>query len=821
MHCLPFLKTLFPLHGDETDAAELIRFVVVSRQNPWPGTLHWKTRAELHTISDESVSALGFDIAGKDVYVTPHAFVRRDLRVTKDDAAPLGDVCWVELDDPDIRPESFVPAPTLTVATSPGRFHLYWLLRKPLAIKDIEQINWRLVYGNGVKIDKSGWGITKWLRLPGSVSYKRETPFPIEVVEYTGEVFSASDFDNLPAAPDLIVGAGRPAPDDPTPMDVAGVKSKYPLPSELVDILSRVRPDRSAALWRAYHLCHRIGLSEEECYALIRGCANDKFTTEWRYNGADGLWRDICRGYYMAHTPEDQGVFGKVNEIRTARMPADEKHRRIADVVKTDLAQVGGFYFDNDLMEAFYVTGNRVVPIEDTHNRWKIILGNRYGMIEASKEFAAVNDHLYNLIAVDTSGYVTPRSFTWWDIQRRLLYIYNGNGHVYRLDGDTIDIVSNGTDGVLFRQDDEVTPFEALEPPSDSFVPTLQSAIFSLPNYEDDMARHTRTEAELLLRIWTYAIFFGEQMEARPILAIVGGTDSGKTSAFKAIGELLKGEKFDVTGLPTDRLGFETTVSNSRFVFFDNIDDASGRRWLIDALAETATGIRISRRKLYTTNTELRFRIQCFLGLTTRNPWFARTDIATRLVPLHVERRDMKLDPAALFGAIREHRGHLWWELLDDLNKIIVALRDTKPQERRLRMAGFVDFMEAACHALGVQSERLIHVLQGSQTSSALENSIVWQVLQVWIRAEDRDTGKLANSGQRTTAAKLHTALKNVAHIQGCEHEYERKVPTAKSLAHQLKELLPDVQQVVDASIEKANPSAYYTFTIREETTTA
>src|SRR5262249_49575909 len=93
---------------------------------------------------------------------------------------PLGDVCWVELDDPDLRPEGFRPAPSIVVATSAGRHHLYWQLAEPLPTETIQDINWRLVYGHRVTIDKSGWALTKWLRLPGTGSHNRQDPYPGE-----------------------------------------------------------------------------------------------------------------------------------------------------------------------------------------------------------------------------------------------------------------------------------------------------------------------------------------------------------------------------------------------------------------------------------------------------------------------------------------------------------------------------------------------------------------------------------------------------------------------------------------------------------------
>lgn len=818
MHTGEFLRTLFPLRNDETDAAELVRFTVTSRDNPWPGTLHWRTRADLHALPGEGVEALGFETAGKDVYVTPHAFLRRDLRVTKEDAAPLGDACWVELDDPDLEPQDFRPPPSIVVATSPGRHHLYWRLREPLPTEQIQKTNYRLTYGNGVKIDKSGWALTKWLRLPGSISYKRDTPFAVAVKWATNATYGPEDFENLPDAPQLVVGGGRPAPAAPKPADVAAVRAKYALPLELASIVRKERPDRSAALWKAYHLCYRLGMSEEECYALLVRTPNDKFHTEWRYNADDGLWRDICRGYHMAHTPEDRSLAARLREIRGQRINAADKYTEMADVLRPELAQRGGFFYDPVQYEAYYVNGdNKAVRMDPKHDPWNTLIYGLCRMTKSDAGYEAINEHLYHTAAMADDCHVEPHSFAYWDTANGLLYVYNGSGGIYRLDGERIDEVSNGTDGVLFRQDPEMSSFAAVPPAEDALVPTLDSAIFGLPNFVDSETVHRPSEATFIVRTWLYALFFGERFEARPHLVVAGETGSGKTIAFRAIGELLKGPNYDVTTLPSELDQYKVTVSNNRFVFFDNVDEAAGRKWLMDAMAETSTGMRITKRKLYTDNDMMSYKVKCFLGVTTRNPWFARIDVANRMIPLLVERRDDNLDPAELLRPIREHRAALWWELLTDLNKIIVVLKTFQPVPHKMRMAGYADFTMAVCQALGVPSDRILKVLEGAQSTSALDNSVIWQLLQPWLKREDRETHQRTNDGQWVATPRLFQELKTVATGLGMEHEYARKCPNPIVFSRQLGELVPDLKKVIDVDVKKSTQTNRYWFKLRDD----
>jgi hypothetical protein len=630
-------------------------------------------------------------------------------------------------------------------------------------------------------------------------------------------VYTLSDFNALPSVPlPTGIDATRAAPEMPSPLDVRLIHDKV-TNTELLGLLTHRKQDRSAALWRAYNLCYRLRLSEEECYALLANSPNDKFHAEWRYNADDGLWKDICRGYHMAHTPEDRGLPGVIDDILLLKISSREKYRRIANVLRIRLLDHGAFYHDPVRYETFYVTDNRAIPMDGTHPLWQQVLFDVADLIPTSREFAPVNDLLRLTVSASKECHVTPHTFAWWNTAKRWLYVSNGHGGVYRLDGERIELVSNGTDGVLFRQDDEAEPFDAIPPAADALVPTLESAVLSLPNYKDSVTLHTRAEAMLLSRVWLYALFFGERFEARPPLVFIGETSSGKTIAMKAVGELLKGPAFDVRSLPNDKKEYEGAVSNAAFVFFDNVDESSGRRWLPDSLAETATGMRITRRQLYTTNTMISFRVACFVGITTRNPFFSRIDVANRMIPVHVERRDDNLDPAELFAPIREHRGTLWWELLSDLNKIIAVLHTFEATPHKMRMAGYADFTMAVCQALGIDPTRILTVLEGSQSNSTLDNSVIWQLLQPWLKKEDRDTGKKINDGQWIAAGRLWQELKPIARIEGTLVEYERVTKNKIVFSRQLGELIPDLKKVIDVDVIKSNQGNRYWFHLRED----
>jgi hypothetical protein len=820
MQTAEFLRLIFPLEdANDPRKDDLIRFAVIDSDQRFPGTIHWRSRGTINALDETGISGLGFDSVGKDVYFSPHGFTRRGKDCGKDDAVDLLDVAWVELDDADIPPGTFKPEPSIVVSTSPGRFHLYWLLAEPLPARDVEKINYRLAYGHKLREDKGGWALAKWLRLPGSTSFKRQTPHPIVVQSFNAaNKYTAADFDDLEAAPEIMLDTGK-MPDPPNLEHLSSrleLEEQYSFTNELKDLLDRPREDRSAALWRIYHICYTLGMSEEDCFSLVYNSANDKFHSEWRYNSDEDLWKDIYRGYRIAHAPAETPVLTTLKKLRAQTgTPVTERRRLISEEVMKDLNTTGCLYWDTERHEALYYDGQHIIPMDPTNRKWKTLLNLRYWIVDGEPEFKVVNETLTAFVQ-DRGIPVVPKTSYFWSKQQGLLYVYNGEGMVYRLDGKTIEVVRNGTDGILFRDTLNMEPFTAM--PGDASTPSLETAIFGIPNYDEQLARHTREQATALFRLWTYSLFFSEYMDAQPHLIIAGPTDSGKSLALQAVGELLLGSTSTVSAIPSDRDTFETAVSNAHHVFLDNVDTPN--KWLEDALCEVATGIQFTRRKLYTTNDHVTFKVKCHLGMTTRNHWFTRSDVSTRLVVLYVDRRGEKISPTVLLDRIRNNRNQLWYELLQDLNKIVGVIKTWAPKQHDLRMAAYADFMLASAQALDLPEMGLLRTLEMNQKQTARDASILWSVLEQWVRQvwnnpQTNEPG-FKNNGQWTTAAKLHAELRGLANTLGVLREYERQIPNARSLAQNLKELSKDMASVVQMDTKVGNPANLYKFVLAD-----
>jgi len=107
---------------------------------------------------------------GRDAYFGVHLFKSATTR-TKENAADELTALWIEADE-----ALYSIGPTAIVESSPGRFHYYYALTRTLPAADAEELNRRLAADIA---GDSGWGLSKVLRVPGTMNYKRETPTPV------------------------------------------------------------------------------------------------------------------------------------------------------------------------------------------------------------------------------------------------------------------------------------------------------------------------------------------------------------------------------------------------------------------------------------------------------------------------------------------------------------------------------------------------------------------------------------------------------------------------------------------------------------------
>jgi hypothetical protein len=158
---------------------------VFSGIRPVPGAKQLdQPRSDYYPYPEQAAAALtrAHDLSrqGREVYTCAHLLTEK--RRKKEAAAPLW-ALYVDGDGAQVPPA--LPQPTAIVESSPGRQQFYWRLTVPVAPEVGEQLNRRLAYAMGA--DKSGWDLTRLLRVPGTVNRKYVDQPTVRIAHLDGE----------------------------------------------------------------------------------------------------------------------------------------------------------------------------------------------------------------------------------------------------------------------------------------------------------------------------------------------------------------------------------------------------------------------------------------------------------------------------------------------------------------------------------------------------------------------------------------------------------------------------------------------------------
>ncbi len=498
-------------------------------------------------------------------------------------------------------------------------------------------------------------------------------------------------------------------------------------------------------------------------------------------------------------------VRARVDDIRlTSReeMATFQKRRAIADLITEDLQEHGRLLWTPD-GPLFFENATRATahlgepPIELAAQL------ARYGLNPSEPEYKFVAHHL--LVEARTHGTrCDAHRLAYYDSVANVLYVSCFDGSVYRSDGADLVRGDNGEDGVYFRDDPGWTPWEAdLRRPHDVWRPLLVDPVNFARGYVgiEDLRR--------IWALWTYAPFFGTYIPTRPLSVLVGPKGGGKSFAFRKLLVALFGLNADVLALERDREdGFIAAITANPIAVFDNAD--AKVPWLEDHLARVVTGADISRRELYTTNTQARYRPRCFVGLTARTPQFRREDVAERALIFPVAELEHKLPERAILQEVMDNRSSLWGECLLDLKTIVQVLKQgRRPQPTTFRLADFADFcLQIAGSEPGGTRHvaRALTHMQVQQADFALAEDPLLAALEEWAGVHgDRDP---------IDAGTLNNELAAIAGRLGADWPYR----DGKALGTRLKNLLGSLRQffAVHTEEDRHGKRKLYQFKLRQ-----
>jgi len=242
--------------------------LVGTRQRSWP----YPTEVE-----EAAGYLLQEAAAQRDAYVAVHLFRRSGTRLAAN-AVPTVRSLWLDEDDGHYPEEG--PRPTVIVASSAARRHLYWKLTQPVAVEWAVAMNRRIAAWAGGDSGKAT--LASVLRVPGTKNFKRHP----QVDPVTMEITDAAAW-----APEVLEQA---IPETPEPLSARGLTDAYDGPEvslkrylERVEVLGEV----ADGLGRKFAIV---------CPWVREHSGGDRSGTRFGQRAAGGLWfhcdHEHCQG---------------------------------------------------------------------------------------------------------------------------------------------------------------------------------------------------------------------------------------------------------------------------------------------------------------------------------------------------------------------------------------------------------------------------------------------------------------------------------------------------------------------------------------------
>ena len=255
----------------------------------------------------------------EDVYLSVAVFSQQHR--AKEDPLSTARVVWADADT--CAPENFRVLPSIIVQTSPGRWHVWWVLDSTVSAARAEAVAQRISVAHAEQGCDRGFTRTKLLRVPGTTNTKHGND-PVTATDtglrYTIEELEAVYADvsiervvtNLGDVPEAITGDALL--DLEADLDAAGLGDLYtrkPEPGQ----------SWSERLFRFELELFRIGFNPTQVYSVARNAACNKFdpsaageTTQTgvvipqRNNPDAVLWADVQKAYAEYLADQASGV---------------------------------------------------------------------------------------------------------------------------------------------------------------------------------------------------------------------------------------------------------------------------------------------------------------------------------------------------------------------------------------------------------------------------------------------------------------------------------------------------------------------------------
>lgn len=264
----------------------------------------------------------------EDVYISVALF--NDKQRTDRDLNARVRAVWADADT--CRPDQFRVKPSITVQTSPGRWHVWWVLDREAPAREASQIARKVAYAHQEQGCDLGFHVSKILRVPGTTNNKYKEPYTVKA-EYTGTTYTLEELNNAYADVELDreieFSADVPAPI--TGDDLRELENKLEQ-WDLIDLyLHKPDPGQSWSerMFRLEIELFRNGMNADEVFSIMLNAPINK------YNQTDGVTQT---GVPLPRRPHPEQDLWR--DVQRARAEAEEYSNEAPSVSKEDLPPV-------------------------------------------------------------------------------------------------------------------------------------------------------------------------------------------------------------------------------------------------------------------------------------------------------------------------------------------------------------------------------------------------------------------------------------------------------------------------------------------------
>ena len=505
----------------------------------------------------------------------------------------------------------------------------------------------------------------------------------------------------------------------------------------------------------------------------------------------------------------------QVNEIRLNEDKLKDfmVKRNVSSLILEDMKQVGQLHLTEEGNTYWFnKENNKLYEILKDAVDFCTLIDIRYDINASEREY----NFVFQAVEAETqaNGLKTEIHRLSHFLEGKGLYIHNQDNQIYYLDGQKVELVPNGTDGVLFLSKQGHQPFTYRpNTPTQYMRPMLVENI----NFDEHGSNLEVFDQRLVFEIWLKSLFFGNLQKTKPIQCFIGEKGSGKSYCQKRVGMFLFGEHFYVDILDKNREdAFIATVTNNAFCAFDNADDHIG--WLPTRLAQISTGSQITLRKYYTENQEANYHPKCFVSINARTPNFKRDDVMDRLLPFKVKRFQSFIAENRLTPQLLEARDLIWSDMIDQLNPIVNYLLhdDEATLDTNFRLADFAQFGWKAMRSQKQSADQrqemgdywleILDKLSQAQSEELLVEHPIFMCLEQWMENKD-------NHDKLMKASELFQELSEVSETHRIGLPYQN----ARSFGRHMVQIRNNLEQYYTIKVSKYQNQSAYTFSPKND----